>query len=72
MYTKILRDHYMLRFKHYTQLQEALNLDQKNALGLDWNTGPSSNAKELSKNMIPEGEDHVRIPITNNRKETIK
>ena len=62
----------MLRFKHYTQLQESLNLDQKNALGLNWNTGPSSNAKELSKNMIPEGEDHVRIPITNNTQEKVK
>ena len=62
----------MLRFKHFINLQEALNDDQKYALGLGRYPTPTPAARELSKNMIPEGDDHVRIPITNSTKEKVQ
>ena len=71
MYTKILRDNYMLRFKQYTKLQEAINQAQRDRLGIQ-DDEPTPNARKLTKGIIPEGEDHVRIPLTNNTKEKVR
>ena len=61
----------MLRFKHYTQLQEAINQAQRDRLGIP-NDEPTPIARKLTKGIIPEGEDHVRIPLTNNTKEKVR
>jgi len=61
----------MLRFKQYTQLQEAINQAQRDRLGIP-DDEPTPNARKLTKGIIPEGEDHVRIPLTNNTKEKVR
>lgn len=63
----------MLSFKEYLKLQEALNDAQKRTLGIYHNDQPRAAAKEISKNVIPNGGGgSIHIPLTADTQGDIK
>jgi hypothetical protein len=60
----------MLRFKQF--INESLNLDQKEKMGIYHYPDSRQAARELSKHVIPDDKQSINIPLTHNTREEVK